>query len=733
MDSRWPPQQSPLPTSAITILSGIVTLYLAHSALVYYFDSPILSPILSPLELVWNALVFLTPQRLVLDGAKRAELRANDMLAQTHAAKSEALRRVLGMGGAALTHKLVGGEGIMRGMSGFGAAGGQEEDGSGSRSDVPPGLGNWDNSCYQNSVLQGLSSLDSLKKYLGAPRTSVVEAERDTESTTASLQQTVLKLRGVENNGNQLWTPAKLKNMSSWQQQDAQEYFSKIMEDLDKEAAKGMEAMKAEVGLEAAMRDAEVAHEVEEENAPARNPLEGLLAQRVACTRCGFSEGLSMIPFNCLTVPLGSSDLYSLQDCLDEYTKLEEIPDVDCPKCTLLRAENQLQQMLPPEPQDPQHQQQQPSSPLPLSPSFPLNLPPELRLLATDRLNAIQQALQEDDFTDTTLTSTCQIPKKAHVSSTKTRQAVIARAPQALVIHINRSVFDERTGVQRKNYAGVGYPAVLDLGGWMFGGRVVEGGARVSILDGGRGKGQDWECLFRLKAVIQHYGRHENGHYIAYRRHPAAVRGREGGEEKQAEDDGLDCESGVGKVEDQWWRLSDEDVSPVSEDVALGQGGAFMLFYEREGGGDEMPVRERAEEMAAAVCEPMAEDAKVEESPHVAMEGIGHEDISTSTAVPDTTDESTATSSTLPPIATPELPTTPEELSPPSRTDDHELSPLDPHEPVSISNTSPPPPQHPQLLPSSNPMRTARGRQTSRDGNGKTGFGGNVCRAMAAT
>ncbi|KAK4553829.1 ubiquitin-specific protease ubp1 [Recurvomyces mirabilis] len=728
--SRWPPQQPPLPTSLITLLSGIITLYLAHSALVYYFDHPILSPV----ELAWNALVFLTPQRLVLDSAKRAELRANDMLAQTHAAKCEALRRVLGVGGAALMQKFVGGEGIMRGLSGFGAAGGHEAvgSGSGSGSDVPPGLGNWDNSCYQNSVLQCLSSLDSLKKYLGAPPgTSVVEAERDTETTTASLQQTVLKLSGVENNGKQLWTPAKLKNMSSWQQQDAQEYFSKIMEELDKEAAKGVEGVKAKAGLEGAVKSVEVAHEDERKDAPPRNPLEGLLAQRVACTRCGFSEGLSMIPFNCLTVPLGSSDSYRLEDCLTEYTKLEEIPDVDCPKCTLLRAQNQLQQMLPPdEPQDPQHQQ-----PLPTSPSS-LNLPPELRLLATQRLQAIQRALEQDDFTDTTLHTTCQIPKRSHISSTKTRQAVIARAPSALVIHINRSVFDERTGVQRKNYAGVGYPAVLDLGGWMFGGAVGggEGGAGESMLGGCTGKGQDHGCLFRLKAVIQHYGRHENGHYIAYRRHGTAARRREGGEEEVGvvDEEGRGSGSGgeVGKVSEQWWRLSDEDVSPVSEEVALGQGGAFMLFYEREGGGEETPVLERAEQRVAAVCEPMAEDAKVEESPHVIVEGDGQEEISTSTAEPDTTDESTATSSTLPPIANPELPI-PEELSTPSTTDD-ELPPPDQRAPVS----NPSPPQHPQRLPPSNPkMRTARGRdrQTSRDGNGKTGFGGNVYRAMAAT
>jgi ubiquitin carboxyl-terminal hydrolase 1 len=57
--------------------------------------------------------------------------------------------------------------------------------------------------------------------------------------------------------------------------------------------------------------------------------------------------------------------------------------------------------------------------------------------------------------------------------------------------------------------------------------------------------------------VVTHYGRHENGHYICYKKHP--------GFESQKE---------------QWWRLSDDDVTKVTEEAVLSQGGAFMLFYD---------------------------------------------------------------------------------------------------------------------------------------------------------
>jgi len=543
-------------TTNSTIVCGVLALYVAYQALIY-FDVPILSPA----EILWNALVFASPAWLLLDAAHRHELQANGMLSQTHAAKSEALRRMLGVRSGALTHKLTGGEGVMRRMSVFAN--------DAPTTDAPPGLGNWDNSCYQNSVLQGLASVGALRRHLERPQTLLQDSGA---STSDALHETIAKLNDRGNNGKQLWTPAKLKNMSSWQQQDAQEYFSKILDELDKEADKAISFGKARSGLEGAMQ--ERGHAAEAQRASdgpnvgsivaMRNPMEGLLAQRVACTRCGFSEGLSMIPFNCLTVPLGSAFGYGLEDCLDEYTKLEEISEVDCAKCTLLRAEQQLRQMLSAnEVSDTVVEEGRPTVDAKL-----LSLPPELRVLASKRLHAIQQALQDDDLSDKTLAETCQIPKKAHVSSTKTRQAVIGRAPQSLVVHVNRSVFDEVTGVQRKNYANVRYPMTLDLQAWMLGSG-SDSSATQSMLCG---TALDDRCQYHLRAVVTHYGRHENGHYICYRRHPTReARQREG--ENSVNDEATSY--------DRWWRLSDEDVSAVTEEDALAQGGVFMLFYER--------------------------------------------------------------------------------------------------------------------------------------------------------
>lgn len=487
---------------------------------------------------------------------------------EMHAVKSEALRRLFGLESGAL--KVIPGVSTIRRASWLGGI-------TSTRSDAPPGLGNWDNSCYQNSVLQGLSAFRSLTTYL---EKSDAIKQQDSSTTAGSLRETMGNLNDVSNNGRRLWTPAKLKSMSSWQQQDAQEYFSKIMDDLEKETAKAMAADMPSEGLRevktledketAAANSTNTSEEPSskpQKSAVPKTPLDGNLAQRVACLKCGFSEGLSMIPFNCLTVPLGNNSNYQLSQCLDSYTSLEEISGVECAKCTLLQQKTQLENLAKPKLIDSIAELVTSDAP-----ASTVSLPPELRQMYMARLEAIQQALDESDFSDATLNKKCQVPKKARVSSTKTRQAVIARAPTNLVVHVNRSLFDEYSGAMRKNLAHVSYPKVLDLGPWCLGIQSPEDVPKEqwsmdpakSMIAGGESNTSSQGLQYILRAAVCHYGRHENGHYICYREHP------------EVQEQGVE---GSGKMK--WWRLSDDDVSSVSEETVLGQGGVFMLFYER--------------------------------------------------------------------------------------------------------------------------------------------------------
>jgi ubiquitin carboxyl-terminal hydrolase 1 len=543
------------------LLQVAVPVVLLIIAAIYTFLHTLDYKLLSLPEMLWNWLVYMTPEKLVdyLDNdihLAAAIDPARSNLSRTHVAKSETMRRILGLDTSGSIMGTVA-QASRRRLSSLSSLNmlSHPDDGR------PAGLGNWDNSCYQNSVLQGLASLDNFSNYLvdpGLPE-SVEVTENPDMKMADSLRGLIARLKDPENNGKRIWTPAVLKSMSSWQQQDAQEYFSKVLDEIDKEVEKAAaqikpsETLAAEGKAEIAARKGldPVAEPMGISNI--RNPLEGLLAQRVGCTRCGYSEGLSMIPFNCLTVPLGRAGAwsYNISDCLHEYTKLEAIEGVECGKCTLQKTQRLLNVMIDRIKDAPEN---------------------EAKTSIANRLQVVEEALEEDDYDEKTLSQKCKISPKNRTTTTKSRQAVIARPPRSLAVHINRSLFDEMTGELKKNYAEVRFPKILDLGPWCLGsssresdGDFEEWGLdpQVSMIAGKSTKSRIHGPLYELRAVVTHYGRHENGHYIAYRKHPV-----------------IDVSDEKGLLKEQWWRLSDDDVSRVTEDNVLGQGGVFMLFYD---------------------------------------------------------------------------------------------------------------------------------------------------------
>ncbi|KAK6702402.1 hypothetical protein SNK04_012303 [Fusarium graminearum] len=542
---------------------------------------------------LWDGLVFVVPERL-LDAIDTPDtsttttslpmLRAER---SRHDVKSDKMRRVLGLdrSGGVMSSVL---QVRSRALSLTGSVLGLKGEPF-----CPPGLGNMDNSCYQNSILQGLSSLKPLPEYLSA----YLEASDDSgdQDVAQTLRTLIADLNDGTNYGRTLWTPGVLKSMSTWTQQDAQEYYSKILDDIDKSVAKAVKSAQPQhPGLAVKMdKDDTTASEhsddsgyqsminYSENNLP-HNPLEGMLAQRVACVQCGHSDGLSMIPFTCLTLSLGlNKNQHDLYERLDAYSKVEAIENVECTKCTLVRTQQQLSAM---------------------SKKMQENGSPNEKVLEhlNQRLEAVELALEEDDFDDKTLTEKCKISAQNKVSSTKTKQIVISRPPKSLAIHMQRSVFDPSTFNMMKNSAPVDFPMTLDLAPWCLGStgsnpldeksRLEEEWVtdpRKSMVAGDQGSSKLAGPIYELRAVVTHYGRHENGHYICYRKYP-----RRSPPAKVAEDDVPDNKAGAqsetstdekerDEPEMDWWRLSDHNVSQVSEDVVLSLSpGVFMLFYD---------------------------------------------------------------------------------------------------------------------------------------------------------
>ncbi|KAJ5020388.1 hypothetical protein J3E73DRAFT_412053 [Bipolaris maydis] len=332
---------------------------------------------------------------------------------------------------------------------------------------------------------------------------------------------------------------------------------------------------------------------------PQQTLLRAALAHNASAVHpVGYSEGLTLIPFNCITVSLGKNHGYDIRECLDEYTNLEFIDGVECAKCTLLKLQKTLTPLV----------SKKPESPL------------------KARLDAVQEALEKEDFEDKTLLKTLNVPKKNWVQSTKSKQAVVARAPQALVLHVNRSSFNEYTGMPFKNTAGVSYPSVLDLGNWCLGGAPAGSekpamseeewpkDPRESMLP--RGKPMfDSPFQYRLRAAVTHYGSHGNGHYVCYRSHPKTVSKPSDNEEADASStDGKDIEDekeqeetqeeAVTSPSEQWWRFSDDSVYLVSEEEAH-QGNVFMLFYERIDESTPVPSHSATDNVTVAEDAPL--------------------------------------------------------------------------------------------------------------------------------
>lgn len=523
-----------------------------------YFHAPVTFAL-------WNALVFLTPTRLVIymdKGTPGEGIEISDLVTGTwkdrHMAKSFAMQRVFGLGSTSFFSQ------SPRGLSELGHAILSYRD------HKPPGLGNWDNSCYQNSIIQGFASLQYLQEFLSQNLMRL--GRRPIFRTHSALHEVIESLNSPENSGRRLWTPLELKSMCSWQQQDAQEYFAKVVEQMDKEVRLASRGITSNPGFKKVQLETAGSGQYGPEDhylSSLLNPMEGLLAQRVGCIYCGWSEGLSLIPFNCLTVPLGRHWMYDIRGCLDAYTAFEKIEGVECAKCTLLRSRRQLLTLLKQIKTDGDSKDADPK----LNAVFLASV--------QERLKAVDDTLECQDFTEKALAEKCRIPRKNRVLSVKSRQAVIARTPKSLAIHVNRSVFNELSGQLSKNYADVRFPLRLDLEDWCLGSKTkADNGCEVWGIDPSKSLLPEYGGTcdgtlsreYELRAVITHHGRHETGHYVCYRKypidkfpvpHPESIASSEKGSKGEC-----------------WFRLSDEDVSIVSENNVLSQGGVFMLFYE---------------------------------------------------------------------------------------------------------------------------------------------------------
>ncbi|KTW26674.1 hypothetical protein T552_02683 [Pneumocystis carinii B80] len=380
------------------------------------------------------------------------------------------------------------------------------------------GLYNSGNSCYINCIIQSFASLNELEYIL-----EKLSKEQDNPIASATFS-IIFKLNHSSSLSRTHSTSKLIKTLSlnkkiyDYEQQDAQEFFQILTTQLNTEILR-MSKKCTEKGFSDSIKTRSEICNIENE---IKSPFDGLMANRLECINCGFSEGIIHSSFTSVSLPLSSSqELCSLEDCLSAYVNKEMIEDILCQKCSLIASKKDLEILLK---------------------SLPNS---EMSQNIKKKLNAIISAL-ETEVLDAEYLKDFKLPRL--VNSIKSKQIMFARLPKILTLHINRSTISPINGSIYKNTASITFPLILDLNRYTtsYSTLWIDPIQTTSIPN------QKNQSKYELKSIIVHYGSHTFGHYVTFRK---TLRG--------------------------WFKISDRNVRACSIEEVLHSGNVFMLMYEQ--------------------------------------------------------------------------------------------------------------------------------------------------------
>ncbi|OBZ70483.1 Ubiquitin carboxyl-terminal hydrolase 1 [Grifola frondosa] len=316
-----------------------------------------------------------------------------------------------------------------------------------------PGLVNISGTyCFMNSTLQATASLSYLQPHIEAIHakavvldipTPVIDALRDllkelntpTSSYHAIRPIDIISALSSHSSGkhNSLF--------SSREHQDAQELFQLLSECIKNEAS----AVDKE-GLRDRGLGGLGAIQGQSSREIGKTVFDGLTANRRSCVECGYTEAVMHFAFDNwqLAVPRLVSAC-RLEDCLNDYTRLEILNDCICRKCSMLATYSRLSQEAEKLTEAAQASHDPSSS--------KKKRARDARKLLTRIKTAIDEGRIEEDIKG--------VKMEKVFSKASTKQAMIARPPPVLALHLNRSMHHGHYAT--KNTCRVLFPEILDL------------------------------------------------------------------------------------------------------------------------------------------------------------------------------------------------------------------------------------------------------------------------------
>uniref|UniRef100_A0A673FP17 Ubiquitin carboxyl-terminal hydrolase n=1 Tax=Sinocyclocheilus rhinocerous TaxID=307959 RepID=A0A673FP17_9TELE len=397
------------------------------------------------------------------------------------------------------------------------------------RKGLVPGLLNLGNTCFMNSLLQGLAACPSFIRWLeDFTSESSVHPERTAREThlSRSLMQLLKALSGHDpGEGDVLDAGGLLEalrlyrwHISSFEEQDAHELFHVLTSSLEEEREHqprvahlfDMQTLEVNMNGHCPLHPIPSLWRT-------RHPFHGRLTSYMACKRCEQQSPVHYDSFDSLSLSIPSVQWgrpVTLDQCLQHFISSETIKEVECENCTKQQA--------------------------------------------GELVNGEVLESQRTTFV---------------------KQLKLGKLPQCLCIHLQRLTWSkEGTPIKRQEH--VQFTEYLSLD------RYKHSHSSTSLITTGRyihacftgnvvyfnllhmvtylffsPHSSSSEYLFRLTAVLVHHGDMHSGHFVTYRRCPAAPRG-------------------TSPFSSQWLWVSDDSVRKASLQEALSSS-AYLLFYER--------------------------------------------------------------------------------------------------------------------------------------------------------
>ncbi|KAM0750019.1 cysteine proteinase [Meredithblackwellia eburnea MCA 4105] len=326
-----------------------------------------------------------------------------------------------------------------------------------------------------------------------------------------------------------------------------------------------------------------------------RDPYLHLISQRIKCVTCGYTRDVRHTGEGMMSLTVPALPSCNLEDLLKEFTKWEIVGGYCCRRCSLEATRDRLVKQRDRLANNPATSTSTSNEVVNGNGNGPLSSPPPVPPLASNpptnpappptttsranrrrkvqkQLNAIEDAVTAGDFEREFDPAFVRLDR---VEGDARRGVGVGRPPKILALHINRSTHfspyaSSSVGMAFKNPCQVHFPEYLDLGPF------CDFKSSSSDGVGGGGGGGGGEEVYRLQSLVVHYGSHHFGHYVAFRRNPRfakrALRWPPPPPPASKE------EEGEGAPE--WYRISDETVSPSGVDEVL-RGNPFLMFYER--------------------------------------------------------------------------------------------------------------------------------------------------------